>query len=526
MSTSSVTGTPLSPAVTLVDDFQAFPKADEADGQATPNSQLSNFRRYVLLAVFCLAQFLDVFNVSSLMAALPSMTIALNMNSSEAIWVVSAFQLTFSAFLLVSGKMSDVFNAKYAFIAGITILSVLSLITGFMHNKIALFVLRALTGVAGSMTIPSSLTLIVRIFPDPSEQGRAISMFGATGAIGNILGLLIGAIFTQYTTWRWVFWFAALLALPAAFIGVTMIPPQAVAGSELSVMTRITHMDIPGVAVLTVAIILFILALTESTTSGWGSAIVIAPLVISIVLVIGFFVYERLIPQKRAAIPYRTWFYKNFSVLFGAALVPYFWWVQVFVIFTAYWQEVYQWSVIMAAVRMLPIGVAGAAMSFTSPVAKYISVKYILLIGYAGMITGTVLLTQADRKERYWQYAFTGFAIGSGGTMITYVFSNIGIFKSTPPAIAGTVGAMFNGALQLGSAVGSAAVTSIQLSVQKKQGADSFEGRKAGFWFVLGVAVLAALSVATLYDDKVVAEKVEHPQDKEKKVATPVDETV
>ncbi|KAH8829787.1 MFS general substrate transporter [Flagelloscypha sp. PMI_526] len=490
---------PLSPADTLVDDTQNITNFDKIiDRTTTP--QLSNFRRLVLLAVFCLAQFLDVFNVSSLMAAIPSLAVALRMNSSESTWVVSAFQLTFSAFLLVSGKLSDVFNAKYTFVTGITVLSALSLITGFMDNKIALFVLRALSGIAGSMTIPSSLTLIVRIFPEPSEQGRAISVFGATGAIGNILGLIIGAIFTQYASWRWVFWFATILALPAAVIGATMIPEQKVSGSEQSIITRVKHMDLPGVAALTVAIILFILALTESTTSGWGSAIVIAPLVIAIVLVVAFFFYESWLPQERAAIPSRTWFHKNFSVLFGAALVPYFWWVTVF-------QEVYQWSIIMAAVRMLPIGIAGAAMSFTSPLAKYISVKYILLVGYAGMITGTILLTQADRPERYWSFVFPAFAIGSAGTMITYVFSNIGIFRSTPPAIAGTVGAMYNGALQLGSAVGSAAVTSIQLSVQQKSGSASFEGRRAGFWFVLGIAVVAALSVAVFYDDKVTVEE-------------------
>ena len=149
---------PLSPAATLVDDTQNIPKFDKIIDRTNsslspksqlpaPTQQLSNFRRLVLLAVFCLAQFLDVFNVSSLMAAIPSLSVALHMNSSESTWVVSAFQLTFSAFLLVSGKLSDVFNAKYAFVAGITLLSAFSLITGFMNNKIALFVLRALTGI-------------------------------------------------------------------------------------------------------------------------------------------------------------------------------------------------------------------------------------------------------------------------------------------------------------------------------------------------------------------------------------------
>jgi fatty acid desaturase len=89
--------------------------------------------------------------------------------------------------------------------------------------------------------------------------------------------------------------------MPAAIIGATMIPEQTVSGSEQSIVTRVKHMDLPGVAALTVAIILFILALTESTTSGWGSAIVIAPLVIAVILVVAFFFYESWLPQERAA---------------------------------------------------------------------------------------------------------------------------------------------------------------------------------------------------------------------------------
>ncbi|KAH8829092.1 MFS general substrate transporter [Flagelloscypha sp. PMI_526] len=521
------TSIPLSTADTLVDDRapNQVPKLSKTEHdtelsssassdatQAESTKQLSSFQKSVLLAVFCLAQFLDYFNATSLLAAIPTLTTVLQMEPSETTWVLSAFQLTFAAFLLVSGKMSDVFSAKWAFIAGVTALGLLCLVTGFMDNKIAFFVLRALTGISGSMTIPSALTLIVRIFPEPGEQGRAITLFGLTASIGGVSGLTIGALFTQFVSWRWVFWISTIIAAPTSIIGVMMIPKQYVAGSDLKIGARIKNMDLPGVGVLTVSIILFILALTESSTSGWSSAIVIAPLIISIALIAGFFVYERLIPQERAAIPYRIWFYKNFSVLFSTALVPYLWWTVVFFIFTNYWQQVYHWSVIMTAVRMLPIGIASGAAAFTGSLVKYFSVKHILLVGYAGMITGTVLLTQADSPDRYWPYAFPGFTIGSAGTMMTYVFGNIGIFRSTPPTIAGTVGAMYNSAIQLGSAVGTAAVISIQLSVEKKSGSENFEGRSAGFWFIFATIAAAALGIIVFYDDKVVAGEQVSPE--------------
>lgn len=175
--------------------------------------------------------------------------------------------------------------------------------------------------------------------------------------------------------------------------------------------------------------------------------------------------------------------------------------MNVFVIFSAYWQEVYHWSIIMSAVRMLPIGIAATAISFAAPLAKSVSVKYILLIGYAGMIVGTVLLTQANSPARYWSYVLPAFLIGSAGTQIIYIYGNVGIFRSTPPSIAGVVGAMFNGALQLGAAVGSAASSSIHVSVEAKTGPGSFEGRAASFFFTLALVVVSALGVLAFYDD-------------------------
>ena len=94
----------------------------------------------------------------------------------------------------------------------------------------------------------------------------------------------------------------------------------------------------------TAALVLFIFAVTSGTTSGWGSAGVVAPLIISVFMVAGFFYFETTIPADRAAIPPRTWFLPNFLVLFFTALLPFLWWTTVFTIFFPSWQQVYGWS--------------------------------------------------------------------------------------------------------------------------------------------------------------------------------------
>ncbi|KAI0641791.1 MFS general substrate transporter [Trametes meyenii] len=480
--------TALSPAQTLV------------DGRVP--QKYSPARRYVLLLIFCLAQFLDAFNNSALFSAIPSLVISLGMTESESTWIISAFQLTFASFLLISGRISDVYNPKFAFIGGVSVLGILSIGAGFVTSKIPLIVLRALSGIAASMTIPSALTLLVNVFTEPSEQARAIGVFGGCGAIGNVLGLIIGAIFVQYASWNWVFWFVALVALPISALCIFLIPAQEPRLDDVTGRrkARWKSLDMIGVSILTAALVLFIFAITSGTTSGWGSAGVLAPLVISVVMVAAFFYYETTIPTDKAAIPPRTWFLPNFSVLFGTALLPYFWWTTIFTIYTTLWQDVWHWTVISTAIHMLPIGVLAFSMSFTGSLAHYVNPKWLILTGEGLCLIATILLAFADSPARYWPFIFPAFVLGSAGAMLMYTHTNIAIFRTSPASMAGTVGAIFNGALQLGSAVGISAVGSIESSVEKMRGgAGSYAGRAAAFWFLLAVVALEFLSMLVFY---------------------------
>lgn len=205
-------------------------------------------------------------SVSALFSAIPVMTVQLGLSASESVWLVSAYQLTFAAFLLCSGRIADIYNPKYAFIGGAFVLGVFSLVSGFVHAKVGLFVLRALAGVCAAMTIPSSLTLLVRLFPGEKEQARAIGVYGGSAALGNgqfvvcfndviltgstVLGLIIGAIFIQYASWPWLFWLAALIATPISLVCAILVPTQPAVANEGN---RIARLDLPGISILTCA---------------------------------------------------------------------------------------------------------------------------------------------------------------------------------------------------------------------------------------------------------------------------------
>ena len=122
----------------------------------------------------------------------------------------------------------------------------------------------------------------------------------------SVLGLLIGAILVQFADWQWVFWFAAIVALPVATISVILIPAKTGHDDSRqespSKSTKMHGLDLIGVSSLTMSFILFIFAMTEGSAASWGSAMVLAPLVISIFLVTAFLYYETYIPEDRAAV--------------------------------------------------------------------------------------------------------------------------------------------------------------------------------------------------------------------------------
>jgi MFS family permease len=400
------------------------------------------------------------------------------------------------------------------FIAGAFILGVTHLIGGFMRDKIALLVLRALGGIGGALTIPSALSLIVQLFPNPAHQARAIALFGSAGAIGNVLGILIGAVLVQYAGWSWIFWFVAIVGILVAAICLFLIP-NARRNKELNV-----KFDVPGVSLLTVAVILFIFAVTSGQPKGWGSAYVLAPLIISLAITAVFLWWEAHTNPDDAVLPPRMWRYRNFGVLATLALLPYFWWVTSFINLVAWWEQVYGWTAISTAVHFLPMGIFAWLISMvTGRLPTWFAHKYIILAGLFLAIVATILLPFADSPSTYWPFIFPAFTLGTIGCMIVYANSSIAIFSYTPPHVAGTVGAVFNSALQLGSAVGIAAVSSLTTSVDAKANLqppitqwsqmldqitsemwkEAYKGRSSAFWFLLGILLLVTIAVIVFF---------------------------
>ena len=257
-----------------------------------------------------------------------------------------------------------------------------------------------------------------------------------------------------------------------------------------------------------------------------------APLIISLGMTVIFFWWEARIHPDDAALPPRMWNYPNFGVLVSLALLPYFWWVTSFVNLVSWWETVYGWTAINTVVHLLPIGIsAGVTTPVTGQLPKKFAHKWIILADLFLTIIATILLHFADAPSTYWPFALPAFTLGSIGSMIIFFNSCIAIFSYTPPHVAGTVGAVFTSALQLGSAVGLAVVSSLIISIDAQTSfklpltewnqhldqitssmwMEAYKGRSSAYWFVLGIFLLLAAVVIVFF-------KVDLPVREEKPV--------
>ncbi|KXN81360.1 hypothetical protein AN958_04747 [Leucoagaricus sp. SymC.cos] len=439
----------------------------------------------------CLAQFLDTFMNPALFAATPPISQDLNISNANSVWLISGYQLTFAALLLIVYDLPP----EIVFTVGATLIGGLSLGSGFVRHAVPLILILVLTRIESYVTksltrctiqgaalmVPYALHLIIHMFPNPVSQSKAIAAFGAGAALGNVIGLIIGALIVSYASWPWVFYLFSILGFMLAIVVLILaLSPHRPHVSALEKALRFKRLDLLGVSMLTWSV------------DKWSSATCLAPLIVSILLVAASVVYESLLDEHYVAL------YQNFPILAASALLPFMLWGTVQLLFSWLWQEVYGWSAIIAALHFLPLGLLGFPMNgLSSALLQKVPLKWVIIAGQVVGLAGTILLPFADSGAHYWRYVFPAFCLGTSGITIMFTVVDITIFTSTPPSSVGVVGAVFNCSLQLGCAAGTAIITSIQMSVQKTQGGPTnYSGRGAGFWFLF--CLLALLTAAQL----------------------------
>lgn len=248
-------------------------------------------RKGAALALLCVAQFVDVLDVNAVIVALHSIGEDLGFSQAGLQWVISAYVLFFAGFLLLSGRVADLWGRRRTFVTGLGLFTAASLSCGLSVSPEILVASRALQGLGAAITAPAALSMITTIFAEGPERDHAVAAWTAVAAGGGAAGLLLGGIITDVLGWEWIFFINVPIGMAGIALSYVLLPE----GRDFSASRRL---DLLGAGTVTAGLVLLVLGLTRIEETGLGSPTTLATLG-SAAACFGAFVFV----EQRAADP-------------------------------------------------------------------------------------------------------------------------------------------------------------------------------------------------------------------------------
>jgi EmrB/QacA subfamily drug resistance transporter len=457
-------------------------------------SQAETFRwtptHTVGLIVLCLAQVLDGIDVTVVNVALPAVQSALGFSESDLPWVVNAYMVMFGGFLLLGGRLGDLYGRRKVLLGGIALFALASLASGIAQNPGTLVGARAVQGLAAALVAPMTLALIGVIFPAGAPRNRAFAAWAASYGVSSALGLLLGGVLVEGPGWRWIF----LVNLP---IGIVLLAATVRFVPADRPPRKHHRFDLVGAVTSTAGVGLLAYTILETANQGWGSVRTVVLLVVSAVL-LGWFVLHEL----RVAEPLVSFALFREPGVAGATVVSALRGSAMFALFffaTLYQQQVLHLSALRTGLNYLPMTVILVVAAAVGPaLVRWIGIRFAVVLGAVVAAGGLVLFAAISPRGSVVTNVIVPSLVVAVGLAVMVVPTTIAALGNAPQAHTGVVSALQNVSLQLGGALGLAVLSSIvtDRTMSRIAAGESVEvALTSGFG--LGFAIAAGLMVAT-----------------------------
>jgi EmrB/QacA subfamily drug resistance transporter len=452
-------------------------------------------RKDAALILLCVAQFVDVLDVNAVIVALHSIGQDLGFSQAGLQWVVSAYVLFFAGFLLLAGRVADLWGRRRTFVVGLAVFTAASLCCGLSVSKEMMVVSRAFQGLGAATTAPAALSIITTIFAEGRERDRAVAAWTAVAAGGGAAGLLLGGFITDVLGWEWIFF----VNVPVGAAGIALSHVLLPESRDPAASRRL---DLLGAGTVTSGLVLLVLALTRTEEAGFGSPITLATLGFAAAL-FGAFVFV----ERRAADPLVPLRLFRLRGLVGAALVAFAITAAtapVGVLVTLYLQNTLGYPASFAGLAGLPFSLCVIAGSMLGGrISGRIGGRVTMSLGLA-VVAVSALLTAGISAEGGVAYVLAGAALSGLGLGCASVASTARGTSAVEEGKRGLASGFMNTSAQVGTALGLAALLTLAATrtAALYDGAESaaealVAGYRLAFLVAAGVASLGV--VAALY---------------------------
>jgi EmrB/QacA subfamily drug resistance transporter len=396
-----------------------------------------------VLGLASLASFMVILDVMVVATALTTLRHHLGASLADLEWTLSAYTLSFAVLLMTAAAIGERVGRRRVFAAGLALFAASSAACALAPDAAALIAARAVQGAGAATIMPMALTLLNHAFP-PARRGWAIGIYGGVTALGAVAGPVVGGAVTQELGWQWIFWINVPVALAAVPFVLTRISEATGPGGTV---------DLPGLALVTVAATGLVWGLVQANTAGWGSAEVAGALAGGAVAAVAFAAWER-----RAALPMlppRLFRSPAFSAGNAAIFAINASLTGVIFLMPQFQQVVAGQDPLGAGLRLLPWGIAPLLVGpRAGALADRIGERALVVTGSLVQAAGMAGIAAAAASGSGYLALIAPMTLVGVGLALAMPAVTRSVTSTAPPADTGTASGAFTTMRQLGGAFG------------------------------------------------------------------------
>jgi EmrB/QacA subfamily drug resistance transporter len=455
-------------------------------------TELTTRNRWLALYVLCLADLMIVLDSTIVNVALPSIRTDLGFSEASLAWVVNAYLLTFGGFLLLAGRLGDLFGQRRVFLFGIAEFTVASLLCGLSNSQTFLIVARAVQGLGAAVVAAIALSLIMILFTEPAERAKAMGMIGFVLSGGGAAGVLLGGTLTDLLSWHWIFLVNVPVGIAAVLLCRVLLPADPA--------VRRGSIDVAGAVTVTASLMLAVYAIVNGNQNGWTSARTLGMLGAAVLLLAAFVLIETRVAAP--LMPLGIWKVRNVAsanvtgMLVAAAMFAWFF------LSALYLQRVLGYSALDVGFAFLPATIVWGASSLllSDKLVMRFGIKAPLVGGLAFYLAALLLFARAPVDGNYFVDVLPGMLLLGIGGGITFNPILLAAMSGVEPSEAGLASGVVNTSFMFGGALGLAVLASAAASRTDSllsSGHSAVSALNGGYHlaFMLGAALAVAAMV-------------------------------
>jgi EmrB/QacA subfamily drug resistance transporter len=417
-------------------------------------SNLDTRTRWLALMVLCLGDLMIVLDTTIVNVALPSIRDDLGFSQASLAWVVNAYLLTFGGFLLLGGRLGDLYGHRRLFVGGIALFTLASVGCGLSTSQGALVAARTVQGLGGAVVSAVALSLMMTLFTEPGERARAMGIFGFVASGGGSIGVLLGGVITDVLDWHWIFLVNAPIGVAVVVLSLRLIPESRDAGA-----TR--RLDIAGAVTVTSSLMVAVYAIVNGNSAGWVSLQTLGLLAVAAALMAVFLVLESRVAAP--LMPLRLFRHRNLTVancvgvLWAAAMFAWFF------LSALYLQLVLDYTPLQVGLAFLPGNLVMGALSVwaSARIVMRFGIRLPLGAGLTIAAVGLLLFARAPVDGNYVLDVLPAMILLGCGAGIAFNPVLLAAMGDVEPTEAGLASGIVNTAFMMGGALGLAVLASV-----------------------------------------------------------------